>query len=232
MFVYAHRGASALAPENTLSAFDEAIKSGADGIEFDVYQHENEFLVIHDRWVDRTTNGSGTIESMSFEQIRSLDAGDGQYVPTLSETMGRIGLNCQLNIEMKGIHDIPLFVDYIIVHCKNNQQPIQNIVFSSFDHHALKQLKTRQPSFRIAALTANKPIHYALFAQELEAESVNIDVTFVDLPFIEDAKKRNLKVGVFTVNHQEDLLKLKEWGVDAVFCNNPAQALAIINNEV
>lgn len=231
MFVYAHRGASALAPENTLLAFDEAMKSGADGIEFDVYQHENEFIVIHDRWVDRTTNGCGTIDSMSFEQIRSLDAGDGQQVPTLSETMCKIGLNCQLNIELKGIHDVPLLIDYIVEHCKKNTLPIQNIVFSSFDHHVLKQLKTRQPSFRIAALTANKPIQYALFAQELQAESVNIDVTFVDLPFIEDAKGRNLKVGVFTVNHQEDLLKLQKWGVDAVFCNDPAQALAIINNK-
>ncbi|MDC0601734.1 glycerophosphodiester phosphodiesterase family protein [Aliiglaciecola sp.] len=229
MFVYAHRGASALAPENTLLAIKQASEAGADGIEFDVYQHQNEFILIHDRWVDRTTNGKGTIDSMSFEQVRSLDAGKGEQIPTLSEVLALIGARCQINIEMKGVHDIELLIDYVAKHCRQHKVPSSNILFSSFDHHVLKHLKRYRPDARIGALTAGNPLDYALFAQQLDAEFANIDLTFVNQAFIEDAKQRGLKVGVYTVNHTEDLDKMKSWGVDAVFCNDPGEALAIIN---
>ena len=75
MLLFAHRGASALAPENTLAAIKLAIEHKADGIEFDVFQHNNEFIVIHDRWLHHTTNGSGLIHSMLLEDLQGLDAG-------------------------------------------------------------------------------------------------------------------------------------------------------------
>lgn len=231
MFIYAHRGASALAPENTILAIETAISHQADGIEFDVYQHQQEFILIHDRWLHRTTNGIGSIESMLLEQIRQLDAGQGQQVPTLNEAMECIGCRCEINIEMKGISNIPGLLEYVERACASYHISFDRILFSSFDHHVLHHLKTLKPEARIGALTAGKPIDYANFAQLLGAEYINADVTFVDKNFVYDAKRRGLKMGVYTVDQPEDLISLRDWGVDAVFCNNPRNArLALEQN--
>ncbi|MDO6709685.1 glycerophosphodiester phosphodiesterase family protein [Aliiglaciecola sp. 2_MG-2023] len=233
MFIYAHRGASALAPENTLLALKTAISQQADGIEFDVFQHQNEFILIHDRWLHRTTNGIGNIDSLLLEQIRKLDAGEGETVPTLFEALECIGQSCQINIELKGVRDIPLLLKYVQQACIALSIPCSNILYSSFDHHLLKAIKTISPTSRIGALTANKPVDYAAFAENLGAEFVNADVTFVDKNFVYDAKRRGLKMGVYTVDQPEDLLQLQKWGVDAVFCNNPLNArLALTDSAV
>ncbi|MEP4890518.1 MAG: glycerophosphodiester phosphodiesterase family protein [Aliiglaciecola sp.] len=224
MFIYAHRGASALAPENTLLALRTAISQQADGIEFDVFQHQNEFILIHDRWLHRTTNGIGNIDSLLLEQIRKLDAGAGETVPTLFEALQCVGPSCQINIELKGVRDVPLLLRYVQDACKTLSIPSTHILYSSFDHHLLKAIKTISANARIGALTANKPLDYARFAEDLQAEFINADVTFVDKNFVYDAKQRGLKMGVYTVDQPEDLLRLKSWGVDAVFCNNPLNA--------
>lgn len=224
MFIYAHRGASALAPENTLLALEIAIDHRADGIEFDVYQHQQEFILIHDRWLHRTTNGIGTIDSLMLEQIRHLDAGQGQHVPTLNEAMACIGQRCEMNIELKGVSNIPGLIEYVESACSRHQIAFDAILFSSFDHHVLHALKSIRPQARIGALTAGKPIDYANFAQLLNAEFINADVTIVDKNFVYDAKRRGLKMGVYTVDQPEDLISLRDWGVDAVFCNNPGNA--------
>lgn len=224
MLLFAHRGASALAPENTMAAIRLAIEHKADGIEFDVFQHNDEFILIHDRWLHRTTDGNGHIHSITMQELRQLDAGEGQHIPTLGEAIQCIGNQCQINIEMKGIDDVELLLSYVEAACNQFKIPPTNILFSSFDHHLLKHLRALRTDARIAALTASKPIDYAAFAAELNAEFINADVTFLDQSFVEDAKNRGLKIGVYTVDQPEELIKLRNWGVDAVFCNNPLNA--------
>lgn len=86
--VIAHRGGPAYAPENTLAAFQNAIDQGVDWLEFDVQMtKDGELIVIHDETVDRTTNGTGAVADLTFEQIRSLDAGQGEKVPTFKEVV-------------------------------------------------------------------------------------------------------------------------------------------------
>lgn len=228
MLIFAHRGASALAPENTLAAINLAIDHQADGIEFDVFQHEDEFILIHDRWLHRTTDGQGQINAIILEELRRLDAGDGQRIPTLYEAIQRIQTHCEINIEIKGIESVELLVSYVETACAQFQIPLTNILYSSFDHHLLQQLKSLRPAARIGALTASKPVDYAAFASELNAEFINADVTFLDQAFVDDAKQRGLKIGVYTVDQAEELMKLKKWGVDLVFCNNPLNARAAI----
>lgn len=229
MLLFAHRGASALAPENTMAAIRLAIEHNADGIEFDIFQHNDEFILIHDRWLHRTTSGSGHIHSIILEELRSLDAGEGQHIPTLFEALQCIGNHCQINIEMKGIEDVELLVKYVGSACTKFGISLDNILYSSFDHHLLKQLRTLSPEARIGALTASKPIDYAAFAEALDAEYINADNTFLDQIFIADAKHRGLKVGVYTVDQAEELIKLKSWGVDTVFCNNPLDARNVLD---
>ena len=107
--IYAHRGASALAPENTLAAFLLAQRLGADGIELDVMlTADNQLIVIHDDTVDRTTNGHGKVAEMPLAALRDLDAGSyfgeayrGEKLPTLAEVYEALGGKLRINVELK-----------------------------------------------------------------------------------------------------------------------------------
>ncbi|GAB5379253.1 MAG: glycerophosphodiester phosphodiesterase [Aliiglaciecola sp.] len=230
MLVFAHRGASAIAPENTLLAISAAVQHNADGIEFDVYQHGNEFILIHDCWLHRTTDGRGNIYDFTLAELQAFNAGQGEKIPTLAQVLTRISGACQINIEMKGVQDAQAILSYVNQVVTEQHIPENNIIYSSFDHHLLQEIKSLQPDARIGALTANKPLTYAKFAEDLQAEYMNADVTFVDQAFVEDAHARGLKIGVYTVDQAQDLARLKSWGVDMVFSNHPANAKRIIKN--
>jgi glycerophosphoryl diester phosphodiesterase len=228
MLIFAHRGASADAPENTLLAIEKALQQQADGIEIDVHQLGDELVVIHDHWVHRTTNGNGQLKEYSLEALRKLDAGKGQHVPTLWEVMEIISGKCQLNIEIKGVTNLSLLsvlIKKAELELGFNQD---QFIVSSFNHHLLQSLHQMQPHIKLGALTASNPIGYAKFAEQLHAYSVNADVAFVDQNFVKDAKKRGLKVMVYTVDQPQELLKLRDWGVDAVFSNGPGKARVVL----
>lgn len=228
MFIFAHRGASAVAPENTLLAVQEALNHQADGIELDIHQHENDFVIVHDQWLHRTTDGDAHLSELTFEQLRQLDAGQGEHIPTLREVMQKIAGKCELNIEIKGVNDVADLIGYTNRYASEYGFEPSQIVYSSFNHPLLATLKNSEPTARIGALTANIPLHYAQFAQELGAESVNADVGFLTQRFVQDAKNRNLKVFSYTVDQPADLLRLRGWGVDGVFCNNPKAAREVL----
>lgn len=228
MLIFAHRGASADAPENTLLAIDQALTQQADGIEIDVYQLGNELVVIHDSWVSRTTNGNRPLSDYTLEELQTLDAGQGEFVPTLWQVLQRVQGQCLMNIEVKGVSDVSLVnININKAICQLNFKPEQFIV-SSFNHHILLAFKKMSPSIKIGALTASNPLDYARFAEELQAYSVNTDISFVDQAFIADAHKRGLKMFVYTVDEPEDLLRLRAWGVDGVFSNGPAKAKSLL----
>ena len=110
--IFAHRGSKGTHPENTLASFKEAVRVGSDGIELDVHlTKDGHLVVIHDETVDRTTNGTGEIRSLTLAEIKELDAGSwfhnkyaGEKIPTLEEVLlllTELGFNGQLNIELK-----------------------------------------------------------------------------------------------------------------------------------
>lgn len=225
MFVVAHRGTRETHPENTLLAFESALEGGTKAIELDVHQHQGEFWVIHDSWVNRTTDGAGPLNWFSAKGLKELDAGEGEQIPTLRETLHHLSGRCALNIELKGLDDIATLLthlDYAVNECGFNQE---QLLVSSFNHHWLAELNRQRPGLKLAALTASKPIGLCQFAEELNAYSVNIDLHVIDGEMVDDAKKRGLKVYVYTVNRQEDWQRLKTMGVDGIFCDVPNEAV-------
>lgn len=92
MLNIAHRGASAYKPENTLASFQKAIDLNVDMIEFDIrLSKDKKIVVIHDETVNRTTNGRGKVRNKDLEQLKLLNAGDGESIPTLEEVLTLIG---------------------------------------------------------------------------------------------------------------------------------------------
>ena len=90
--IFAHRGASGSAPENTMAAFQLALQQHADGIELDVHlTADGQVVVIHDQDLSRTTNGQGMVDQLTLEELKHLDAGNGEQIPTLEEVLIQIG---------------------------------------------------------------------------------------------------------------------------------------------
>jgi glycerophosphoryl diester phosphodiesterase len=226
MLIFAHRGASAVEPENTLLAFKSACTAKSDGVEFDIHQVKGELMVIHDRYLERTTSGTGLLNEYSFVQLRQLDAGKGAVIPTLKEVLAIVINQGTINIELKGIEiaDISLLFECLDNAKKTYQLDFKQILLSSFNHHLLQAINQQRPEFRLGALTASLSLDHAKFAQQLNAYSAHIVIDYVNKAFVIDAHQRGLKVFVYTVDTLIDIKKMKSLGVDGIFSNDPKQS--------
>lgn len=103
MLRIAHRGASGYAPENTLAAFKKALEFDIDVIELDVHlTKDNHLVVIHDKTVNRTTDGKGKVADKTLAELQKLDAGNGEKIPTLQEVLDLVNRKALVSIEIKG----------------------------------------------------------------------------------------------------------------------------------
>lgn len=225
MFIWAHRGASGTAPENTLQAFEQAIEAGAHGIELDIQVVENVPIVLHDAWLQKTTNGLGLVQSSTLQYIQSLDAGNGQIVPTLQQTLSLIAGRCQVNIEIKAVNSAHLVAKEIQIALDNGWFKAEQFIVSSFDHKQLQLFTSLMPNIRIGALTASLPVENSQFAVTLKAWSLHCSRDFIDVDLVKHAQAQGLRVYVYTINHLEDLSFMMSLGVDGIFTDYPARAI-------
>ncbi|WP_462173513.1 glycerophosphodiester phosphodiesterase [Pseudoalteromonas xiamenensis] len=224
MKVFAHRGASGNFPENTLSAIQGALVSQADGIEIDIQSCKDDFVVLHDIWLDRTTSGDGKVSDYTAAELAQFDAGQGEAIPSLQQVFNLVGTRLEINLELKTVPNIEGFIDLILRNLDDQTIRIEQLLISSFNHPLLKRVKELLPAARIGALTASIPLEYAKFAQDLNAFSLHVDREFINTDFVNDAKQRGLKVYAYTVDKQKDIEHLKSLGVDGIFSNYPCQA--------
>ena len=217
-----HRGASGYAPENTLKSFRKAIELGADAIELDVYVCKSkELVVIHDDKVDRTTNGFGYTCEKNLEELKKLDAGEGEKIPLLTEVLDLIDKKVRINIELKGENTAEPVNKIIQKYIKEKAWKNENFLISSFNYYELKKFNEINPDIEIGALITGIPIGFCEFAQKVNAKYVNPSIEFINQDFIDDAHKKGLKVYVWIVDDFDDIKKMKELGVDGIFSNFP-----------
>jgi glycerophosphoryl diester phosphodiesterase len=224
MHIIAHRGASGDYPENTLLAIKQAILQGADAIEIDVFAVQGELIVIHDHHLSRTTNGSGSIYDYTLEQLQQFDAGQGERIPTLWQVLQLVQNKLWLNIELKGDNTVEPLLRLLQQAEQQLGFNCEQLLLSSFNHHLLIALKQARPTLKLGALTASLPVDYASFATNLHAYSVNCDVSFINQALVDDAKARGLKVYVYTVDQQDDINRMLQYGVEGIFTNYPARS--------
>ncbi|WPC69418.1 glycerophosphodiester phosphodiesterase [Aeromonas hydrophila] len=230
MQIIAHRGASGLAPENTLKAIRLALTLGAGAIEIDVQLADGELWVFHDRRLERCTDGSGVLTAQSRAYLASLDAGEGEGIPTLWQVMEAIAGQAELHIELKGSQTADEVARLTrLAEAELGFGPTQWVV-SSFHHPELARFAALRPDIRLGALTSTIPLTLAKFAAELGAWSLNCDVDFVDQALVQDAHKLGLKVLVYTVDEPADQAMLAAIGVDGIFTNRPDRFLPPTKN--
>jgi glycerophosphoryl diester phosphodiesterase len=218
-----HRGARGYRPENTLSSFEHAIVLGCPWVELDVYAVGSELIVIHDKTVDRTTNGSGLISEMTFEELRSLDAGDGQQIPTLDEVVALIDGRCSINVELKGADTAGPVNSALERYCGDGWAADQFLV-SSFNH---RELAKSDRTYRRGALFHKLTDDWLDQALDLNAWSANFDYRDVDSELVNMAQKAGLKALVYTVNEPQDIRRMFDAGVDGIFSDYPDRVLAV-----
>ncbi|MGQ0696908.1 MAG: glycerophosphodiester phosphodiesterase [Panacagrimonas sp.] len=221
-----HRGARGHAPENTLLAIDTGIRLGADMVEFDVQRCDDQLVVIHDPRLERTTNGKGRVDQVSFHYLRGLDAGQGQQIPTLKEVLDMVEARVSVNIEIKSADRTAGAVASMIRDVMEEGWTPAQFLVSSFHLPELYEFKQLAPEIPVAALVCGVPLDWAACATELGAQSLNISAEFADARLIQDAHARGLKVYAYTVNHPDDIRSLRALGVDGVFSDYPERVIA------
>lgn len=232
--VWAHRGASAQAPENTMAAFRLAVEQGADGIELDVQRSADGVLVvIHDETVDRTTNGGGRVVDLEWDHLRTLDASNGdekfvgEHLPSLDEVLELLApTQMVLNIELKdGVEPYP-GMDRQVLAAVQAAGMEDRVVLSSFNHVQLKD--TVGLDLPCGLLYSEQLWAVEKYAKDFGAAAVHPDfATMGEGGLLERLHDAGINVNVWTVNDRDDLERAMRMGVDAVITDVPELALQV-----
>jgi glycerophosphoryl diester phosphodiesterase len=216
MLIYAHRGASGVLPENTLLAFRRALDVGADGIELDLRATGDGVpVVIHDRSVARTTDGAGFVDETPVSQLQALDAGHGQHVPTLAETLALIGGAARIDLEIKqaGIASAVLRVLH--------EFPQTRWAISSFDWDILREVRRLDASAELWPLAEDLDEALIAVASELASPAVSLAATAYTSESAERLREAGLEVVVWTVNDPTDADRVRNLGAQAMCTDVP-----------
>jgi glycerophosphoryl diester phosphodiesterase len=219
---FAHRGASGHAPENTLLAIRTALEMGAAWMEVDVYSAQGELVVIHDRQLNRTTDGSGDVTRRSLAYIRSLNAGKGEKIPLLREVFDTVCGRAGINIELKGEDTAGPVAALIGDYVAQGKFTYDQVLVSSFDHRLLLETRSLDDKLHIGVLMEKISNETVPVAEAMGAFSIHPHHRAVTAEFVADAHRRGMKVFVYTVNRADAVRKMREMGVDGVFTNYPA----------
>lgn len=218
------------APENTLKSVSKALGLGAPWVEVDVYFIDGHLVVIHDDTLERTTNGSGRVMDRTFSYLRSLDAGEGEKIPTLTEVLDLTAGRAGVNIELKGPGTAEPVVTLLRERLDRNRYE-KKILLSSFDQGEIAKAKQIDKRIRIGILISDASLDHAAVAQKMGAYSVHPRIDRVTTGFVEAAHRRDLKVFVYTVDDPADIRRMHALNVDGVFTNYPDRVLNFLRDK-
>lgn len=235
--VYAHRGASAYYPENTLLAFEKAIELDCDAIETDVQlTKDGELVLIHDEYVNRTTNGTGLVKDYSLKELRGLDAGsfkDKSFsqckIPTLKELLDLVKpTKVNLNLEIKSGIVIYPQIEEKLMELIHKEGMDKRVMLSSFNHYSLAHCKELCPSITTAVLYMEGIYEPQNYCKTLKADGLHPFFYAVRKEVVEKAHREGIFVNPFTVDEEPHIMHCISMGVDGIITNYPDRVKAIL----
>ena len=234
--VWAHRGASRYAPENTVPAFELAVAQGAEGVELDVQlSSDGQLVVIHDETLERTTDGTGRVVDHSLARLRTLDASaghdgfEGVRIPTLTEVLEVVAPTAlTVNIELKNSEvDYPGLEEKVLAAVAAFELG-PRVVLSSFNHYSVRKLRSLAPDAALAAIYTDPLFRPWRYAKALGVGAIHPPAPCVFGPgFVSKAHKAGIAVRPWVVNGERALRWMLRCGVDAVFTDAPDFALTV-----
>lgn len=220
--VFAHRGGGALAPENTVAAFDNGLALGADGLELDVHlSRDGDVVVHHDRTLERTTPLTGPLAARTADELGHVG------VPRLADVLTRYR-DVRIIIEMKTNH--PQLAE-AVVHLVRKADAVDRVCLGAFGRAVLRAARTLEPA--IATSAAREEVRWALYrtwcrwpARQAPYDGYQVpersgSTRVVSPRFVAAAHAAGLGVQVWTVDTEEDAQRLLGWGVDALITDRP-----------
>lgn len=236
--IFAHRGASAIAPENTMAAFKKAVEAGATWIETDVdVLKDGTPILIHDSSFDRTTNRSGSYYDLTVSDLDDIDAGSwfspefaGERIPTLAQLvafMNETGLNANIEIKSNeaGAQMSLQLVDAILKELEALDGP--QVIISSFNHVLLKIFKDKAPQYSVGALFVAENLwdDWKSILELVGADYIHPDDSTLTRAQVQAFREAGYGVNVWTVNSPARANELFNWGVTGIFTDVAHQML-------
>jgi glycerophosphoryl diester phosphodiesterase len=237
--VFAHRGSSAYAPENTLAAFQLALNQGAPALELDAMLcADGHIVVIHDDTVNRTTNGSGQVHQMPLAAIQELDAGSylnpafkSEKIPTLTEVFETVGRRIFINIEIKNyaspLDSLPSRIASLVQKFNLGEY----VLFSSFNPLALLKIRRLLPQAPCGLLIFHGTAGgwaRGWLGRRFPCQALHPDLRDVTPSFVASTHQSGRRMHVYTVNQPDEMKRIFELGVDGIFTDDPPLALGLL----
>jgi len=239
--IFAHRGSSAYAPENTISAFELAVQQNSDAIELDAkLSLDKNIVVIHDQTLDRTTDGKGNIKDYPITALKEFDAGikfhksfRGERIPTLNEVLEAVGRKTFINIEITNyaspLDSLPeKIAEAVKFHNLENR-----VLFSSFNPIGLFRIHKILPEVPIGllALPGNSGAWARAFLGRLVPyQALHPDVKDTTVQLIQNLHKRGHRIHTYTVNQIDEMHQLFQWEIDGIFTDDPVLAKRVLSD--
>ena len=238
---FGHRGASQVAPENTLPAFQKARELGADGVELDVMlSQDGEVVVRHDFDLERTTDGHGLVREHTLAELQALDAGSwfgsqfaGERMPTLHEVCAWAGQDALLNVELKSVDLGDSGLEKKVVAIVREHGLQRHVVFSSFNPFSIRRVKRIDASLHTGLLyAADLPIYLsrAWLRPLARPDALHPEYHMVSAAYMAWAKSQRYRVNVWTPDDASDLQRLLALQVDSIITNRPGALVALLKN--
>lgn len=217
--VIGHRGASELAPENTIASINLALKLNPDRIEIDVQQTlDSVIILMHDITLDRTSNGTGLIKEKTFQEISKLDAGgwfsndfSEEKIPTLENILELVNGKCKLIIEIKKGNDYYPNIEKNVLEVIKKQRAEKWVIIHSFDYKILERVHELNSNISLQKLFVGKfkfvPFMFSNKIERLDLENYpyieeyGLNYIFANRKIISFLKSKGKKVNVWTVNN-------------------------------
>jgi len=233
--VIAHRGHSEEAPENSIAAFHKAIEAKADMIELDVrLSSDNEFVVFHDKKLNRTSNGRGLLKKFSARELTELDNGSWfsrkfsrERIPLLRDVLPLTKHGIMINIEIKPevTSLTELSVEEEIVRVVSKFKATHRVMFSSFNHFMMKAIKRIDDSI-VTGILYNPIADFRHSPSQLAARA-HADIFIcskyqLNSDVMHDAHKNDCRVYVYGVKSERDVERMVRLGTDGIIADNPA----------
>ena len=236
--ILCHRGAKNYAPENTLAAFKIALELEADGFELDTQlTSDGHVVVFHDKTVDRTTNGHGKLFKLSLAELRELDVGSffsdefrGEKIPTLDEVFEAIGKRAIINVELKNFSTPFDNLTEKVCEAVRYHGMQKNIIFSSFLPWNLKKAARLLPEVPRGLITAKdwRGVWGRSFGFNFgDYDALHPYLGNVTAQQVHRVHKLKRRINVWTVNREEDMRRLFNWGVDGILTDEPQLAVRV-----
>ncbi len=235
LLIFAHRGASKIAPENTLVAIQKAIEFGADYSELDVFQtKDGEIVLMHDEDLERTTGKKGKIWEYTLAELKNMEVGswfsaefNGEPIPTLQEAIALARGRIRLNIEVK-ISDHETDIVRKVIDIVRTENFIKDCMITSFDHDAIHMVKELAPEV-FAGFIFDEDYKGDVFGGNWDALCCNRKLA--NRVMAKKAKRKGKKLFVWTVNEPREMEKILDLGVDGIITDVPDVLREIVDKK-